>query len=268
MSLAGDPMKVLLKFRSGGRIGLFMLFAAVLAAPATAQVVHAVSFGGGLFIPRAQDSRATGDVLVADLNQPVIPGFEPNTGSLAFNIKDFRSYPVFGEWHIAFNNHVEIGVGAAYMNQSVPSVYRDLLNGHGTDTTADDTEIAQTLRLQTIPISGVVRFLSGSPGHFQAYGGGGIVISWFKYSESGDFVDVTDPGLPVFNATFKANDVAFGPVILGGVRCPLGGDIYALNFEARYQWIVGNTGGANNGFLGDKIDLGGLHLTASFMIRF
>lgn len=260
-------MKSVSKVWVAGRIGLFVLFATLTAAPAAAQIVHAVSFGGGFFMPRSEDSRATGDVLVADLNQPVIPGtVPPSTASLAFDIKDFRTYPIFGEWHIAFNNHIEVGVGAAFMNQSVKSTYRDLVNGHGTEDKNDDTEIPQTLRLQTIPISGVVRFLSGSPGHFQAYGGGGIVLSYFKYTESGDFVDTSD--FTVFNATFKASDFAVGPVILGGVRVPLGGDVYALNFETRYQWVVGKTGGATAGFLGDKIDLSGWFLTASFMIRF
>ena len=261
-------MESLSKVRSGSRIGLFVLLATMVATPAVAQVVHAVSFGGGIFFPKAQDNRAAGDTLVADLNQPVIPGtVPPSTGSLAFDIKDFRSYPIFGEWHIAFNNHVEVGIGAAFMNQSVQSIYRDLVNGHDTVTTSDDTNIAQTLRLQTIPISAVVRFLSGRPGHVQAYGGGGLVIDYFRYTESGDFVDTTDYST-IFNATFKAQDVAFGPVILGGVRAPIGGDIYALNFETRYQWVVGNTGGAAAGFLGDKLDLGGWFLTASFMIRF
>jgi hypothetical protein len=81
-------------------------------------------------------------------------------------------------------------------------------------------------------------------------------------------VDTTDPTYPVFNATFAAKDVAFGPVLLGGLRAPLGGDVYALNFEGRYQWAVGKTGGAPAGFLGEKIDLSGWFLTASFMIRF
>jgi hypothetical protein len=44
--------------------------------------------------------------------------------------------------------------------------------------------------------------------------------------------------------------------------------VYALNFEGRYQWLVGNTGGFDAGFLGDKIDLGGWGLNASFLIRF
>jgi len=255
------------KVRSVVRISILSLALAAVATPAFAQVVHSISFGGGLFMPRTEDNRATGDTLVANLHQPVIPGtVPPVTGSLQFDIKDFRSYPIFGEWHIGFGNHIEIGISAAFMNQSVESVYRDLVNGHDTETTFDDTEIQQTLRLQTIPISGVVRFLSGRAGGVQAYAGGGFVVSYFNYSESGEFVETTD--FVVFPAKFEAKDFAYGPVLLGGVRVPLGGDVYALNFEGKYQWLVGNTGGIDAGFLGSKIDLSGWFLTGSFLIRF
>ena len=239
----------------------------VAAVPASAQVVHSISFGVGMFTPKSIDNRADGDVWVADLTQPVIPGTNPAiTGSLAFDIKDFRSWPVSGEWHIAFGKHVEVGVGVGFTNQTVHSVYRDMVNGHGTVDTSDDTEIAQDLRLQTIPISGVVRFLAGRPGHFQPYAGVGFTAIVFRYSETGEFVDTSD--FTVFSDKFTANGTALGAVILGGARVPLGGDVYALNFEGRYLWAVGKTGGFDAGFLGDKLDLGGWFLGSSFLIRF
>lgn len=241
-----------------------------VAVPAAAQIVHSVSFGVGMFTPRSVDNRASGDVLYADLHQPAIDPADPNTtSSLLFDIKDFRSVPVFGEWHIGFGNHFEVGVSAAYANQTVKSIYRDVANSNGTPADfSDDTNIAQDLRLQTIPISGVVRILGGRPGHFQPYGGGGVVAVIFKYTETGDFVDYSvDPWL-IYNAKYEANGTAYGPVILGGARVPLGGDVYALNFEGRYQWVVGKTGGFDAGFLGDKLDLGGWYLNAGFMIRF
>ena len=46
-----------------------------------------------------------------------------------------------------------------YYNKSVPSRYRDIVNGHFTDTTADDTDIEQTISLRMVPITGIVRFL-------------------------------------------------------------------------------------------------------------
>jgi hypothetical protein len=57
---------------------------------------------------------------------------------------------------------------------------------------------------------------------------------------------------------------------------PIGGDVYAINIEGRYQWLVGKTDGTTTGangeilpdFLGNRIDLGGGSLNFSFLIRF
>ena len=241
---------------------------AAVAAPAAAQVrvVQSVSFGAGYFWPRSFDSRVTGDVLVADLSQPVIPSVAPSTGSLLFQISDFRAWPIMGEWHISFGDHFEVGVGASYQNRLVHSVYADLVDSHGTISTADDTEIQQDLRLKVIPINAVVRVLGGRMGHFQPYAGAGISILNFKYSETGDFVDTTT--LEVFTDQFKASGTTIGALILGGVRMPIKGDIYAINVEGRFLWGNGKTGGIDNGFLGDKIDLSGGSVNFTFLIHF
>jgi len=252
------------------RASVFGVVLMGLAVPASAQVVHSVSFGAGIFWPKAFDTRVENDVWVANLTQPIIPGsVPPSTSSLSFNIKDFRAYPVFGEWHMGFGNHVEVGIGAAFQNRTVHSHYADLVDGHGTPTELDDTEIEQDLRLRQFPITGVVRILGGRVGGFQPYAGGGVVASIFRYSEVGEFVDTTTSD--VYSASYIANGVAFGPVILGGVRFPIKGDVYAINVEGRYQWLVGKTEGMTDGlpdFLGNRLDLGGGGLNFSFLIRF
>jgi hypothetical protein len=57
-------------------------------------------------------------------------------------------------------------------------------------------------------------------------------------------------------------------LIVYGVRVPIGGDIYALSLEGRYQWGVGKTGGADAGFVADKIDLSGGFFNVGFLVRF
>ena len=205
--------------RTWVRASALALALGAIAAPAAAQVrvVQSVSFGIGYFWPRSFDSRVAGDVLVADLTQPILPGYEnvvpPVTGSLAFEISDFRAWPLMGEWHLGFGDHLEVGLGASYQNRLVHSVYRDLVDGHGTETLADDTEIMQDLRLKVIPINAVVRVLGGRVGHFQPYAGGGLSILNFKYSETGQFVDTNTREL--FNAQYKASGTTLGAILLG-----------------------------------------------------
>jgi hypothetical protein len=235
---------------------------AALATPASAQVVQSLGFGAGWFTPRAFDARVTGDVLVADLTQPVVPGYEPLTSSLAFKIGDFHGVPLFGEWNVAFGRHLEASAGVTYYSRKVHSVYADWLN-----EARGRAEIEQDLRLRMIPITAAVRFLPmGDATGFQPYVGGGVAIVPFRYTETGDFLDPSD--LSIFNARFVASGTATGPVLLGGIRMPMGGDVYALTIEGRYQWVDGATGGVAKDFLGDRLDLSGGTVNFGLLIRF
>jgi hypothetical protein len=239
----------------------------VSPSAAHAQIVQSVQFGAGWFWPKGFEGRTTGDVLVANLTQPdVLPGV---SGSLEFDIGDFAGWTFFGEWNIAFNNYIEASAGLGFYQKTVPSRYRDLV-----DSSQGFTDITQDLKLRQIPLTGMVRFLGGRPGRVQPYGGIGIAAINFEYTERGDFVDPIDlsifcagtPGCPF--PAYQASGFAFGPVFAGGVRLPVGGDIYGIVLEGRYQLVEGNTGGADAGFLGEKIDLSGFTFNMAMLIRF
>ena len=63
----------------------------------------------------------------------------------------------------------------------------------------------------------------------------------FRYSEVGDFVDTTDG--TIFPARYIESGTGVGPVLVGGIRIPISGDIYALTIEYRYQWATGDITG-------------------------
>ncbi len=228
-------------------VGLLMGAVVAMAAPAAAQAVHSAHIGAGLFAPRTLDARSSDDVWVENLN------------TLSFNIKDFRGGTATGEWTVTFNERIEVGLGGGFYQRTVPSRYRDYINLNG-------AEIEQDLKLRVIPVSAVVRFLPfGRAGTVQPYVGVGVSALNWRYSETGEFVDFFD-GFAVFRDRYVANGTAIGGVVLGGLRLPLGGDIYAFNTEFRYQFGEGDLN--DNGFLTDKIDLSGMNFTVGFQIRF
>jgi hypothetical protein len=235
-----------------------MVIAGVLvAAPASAQVVQSFQFGAGFFSPRGLESRSAGDVLVRDYFGLPLPGNPNVTDTLVFDVKDFRTAHLFGEWDVAFGNHIEVGAGAGLLRRSVPSIYADLVDSAGSD-------IDQTLRLRVVPLTAVVRFLPfGGPGDVQPYVGAGVGALLFRYSEFGQFVD--PDSLEVFPADYTVSGTAGAGLLLGGVRFPIGGDIYALSLEGRYMW---GTGTLNDSFLDSKIDLGGGMFNMGFQVRF
>lgn len=223
-----------------------------LAAPASAQVVQSAQVGVGAVFPRGFDTRVPGDTLVANVT---------NANPLAFGgMSEFTTAQINGEWNVTFGDRVEFGAGVGFQKRTVPSVYRDWLN-------EDRTEIVQALRLRVVPVTAVVRFLPfGRPHNVQPYVGGGFGVFNYRYSEVGQFMDTTD--LSIFSERYTVVGNAPGAVVLGGVRMPLGGDIYGLTMEYRYTIASGDTGGAANGFLGDKIDLSGGQLNFGFLVRF
>lgn len=216
------------------------------AAPAQAQVTNSVNLGLGWFMVKGEDSRGDDDVLREDLQ------------SLAFDIKDFNGPLVNGEWLIGFGDRVEVGFGVGFYQGTVRSVYADFIDDDG-------SEIEQDLKLRIVPVTATVKFLPiGRAGDFQPYVGGGLALLNWKYSEAGEFVDFSDGA--IFRDVYRASGNTVAPIAFGGVRLPLGGDVFGLNGELRWQGGKGDTSGT--GLLGDEIDLGGFSFIGAFQIRF
>lgn len=231
-----------------------------VAAPAAAQTVSSLHFGAGGFFPRGLDSRIAGDVLVRNYFGETLPSFPRLSDALAFEIKDFRSGSVFAEWNVGFGNHVEVGAGVAAFGRTVPTVYLDLVDERG-------REIDQALKLRVVPVTAVVRFLPfGRAGDAQPYVGVGVAALRYRYSEVGRFVD--NRTLDIFEDRYSVSGVVPGGVVVGGVRLPLGGDVYGMSLEGRYLMGSGDTGGLDEGFLDEKIDLSGFLFNVGFQVRF
>ena len=193
------------------------------------------------------NSRVEGDVLVADLE---------NLHPLLFEVNDFNSAAFGGEYLLAIGSRFEAGVGIAYSQRTVPSIYADF-------THPDGREIEQELKLQQIPITFSGRFLILPRGSVvEPYVGGGLVAIRYKYSEAGEFVA---PDLSIFPAGYVKDGVAVGPTIFGGLRAPIGH--WTVGGEGRWQRAHGKDL-LEEGFLDDKLDLGGWTWNFTFGVRF
>ena len=226
------------------------LMAAALAAgllwsqPAQAQ--QWLAFNVGEFSLRGLDGRIHDDVLLEN--------------STVFDIypSDFSNVTFGGEWQAGIGRRLEIGVGLDYYRRTVPSVYLDYVD-------FDGSEIYQDFRLRTTPVTFTLRVHPfGTDAPFQPYVGGGVGVFNWRYSEVGDFIDFTT--FEVFNDRFVATGTDVGAVVLGGVRVPIG-TWFAAGFEARYQHAAG-TVGVDQGFLAERIDLGGFSTRYSIQFRF
>ena len=224
-------------------VSLVLLFSAFVApAPGYAQQSLNVYLGG--FVPRGEDARVKGDVLFNDLT------------FFDFNLESFRGGTVGADWLFAVTNNVEAGLGLGIYSREVRSRYAFLVNTNRSD-------ITQRLKLRMAPFTATFRVLPfGRSAPVQPYLGGGVAAVAWRYTETGDFVDFSNN---VFHDRFEGSGTATGPVILGGLRFPVGsGD---FGFEIRHQSGEGNVNSADFAG-GSKIDLGGTSYLATFNIRF
>ena len=221
---------------------LLVLSAFVTSTPAYAQQSINLYVGG--FVPRGEDSRVDGDVLLNDI------------GFFLFDIDDFKGATVGADWLIALNSRVEAGLGLGVYSQTIDSRYADLVN-------EDGSEIEQRLKLRLVPFTANFRVLPfGRQAAVQPYFGAGVSVTSWRYTETGDFVDFD--GF-IFPDRFVGSGTSVGPLILGGVRFRLGA--IDVGGEIRHQSGEGEIGPEE--FAGaTKVDLGGFSYLATFNIRF
>jgi hypothetical protein len=214
------------------------------ASPAHAQQSLAITFG--YFAVRGEDARVTGDALVE------------NRDLYLFDFGDFNSASLGLDWVVPLGEYLEAGAGIGFTTRSVDTIYDRYVR-------PDGTEIEQQLKLRIVPFTATVRvLLLGRQGPFQPYVGGGIGVYAWRYAETGDFVDFSLPGRPVFRDSYVASGTSLGPVAVFGARVPLGN--VTIGGEVRYQKGEGDLDTAD--FLGPKIDLGGFHYVGTIGFRF
>jgi len=230
---------------------------AFFATP-TASAQQSVNFFVGGFVPTPLDSRGTisgglsNDVLVRDLD------------FFAFRFDRFTGVTFGGEYLVGIGDFLDAGASIGYYQQTVPSVDVNFVNANGSSIPAD-------LKLRIVPFTATVRVLPlGHRAPVVPYVGGGIGVFGWRYSESGQFVDYPPSGpLPknpaIFSGTFVGSGTNVGPVVVAGVRVPIGP--MAPGFEVRWQKAKGDL--PSSDFVpGRVIDLGGLNYLFTFNVRF
>jgi hypothetical protein len=182
--------------------------------------------------------------------------FFQNADFLGFDFDDFNGVTLGGEYLVGLGDFFDAGLGIGYYQQSTLATDLDFTFPNGSPIDAD-------LKLKIVPVWATVRYLP--LGHHDAitpYVGGGVVIYNWRYSESGDFVNVNGD---IVNGTFTGKDTTVGPAVLGGVRVPIGK--LGIGGEIRWQGGKGDLP-ADQTFAGSKINLGGFNYLFTVGVNF
>ena len=217
----------------------------VLSANAAFAQQQSLNVSLGFFAVRGEDARVEGDALVV------------NRDLYLFDFADFNGPSIGADYLVGLGDYFEVGAGIGYTSRAVDTIYDQFER-------PDGSEIEQQLKLRVVPMTATVRILPlGHTSPFQPYVGGGIGIYNWRYSETGDFIDFTVPGRPIFRDSYVASGTSIGPVAVFGLRFPVGQA--TIGGEMRYQKADGDLD--ERDFLGPKIDLGGFHYSATVGFR-
>jgi hypothetical protein len=227
------------------RCGTVLLVLLAGAQPALAQ--QTLNFTLGYFSVRGEDARVDNDVITE------------NRHLFAFDVDEFSGATAGAEWLVPLGEYFEAGAGIGFSRRTVPSVYADLVD-------RDGSEIEQDFRLRLVPVTFSVRVLPlGQSTGVQPYFGAGLALIGWRYSETGEFVDLSDR--TIFREQFAASGSARGPVALGGIR--FAGDTVSGGFEVRYHSADADLGERfAAGTPEPRLDLGGWTYQATIGYRF
>jgi hypothetical protein len=256
---------------SGARlaIGLGALAGALAAVPASGQSAGA---GNGFLLGKPVGSlsiRAGYDHALAGSDIFTDPA---TIGQLTIGKNDFSGASGAVDVGIRMSDRFDFVLGSAYAGTNKRSHYRDFTEGD------DNREIEQTTAFQRVPISGSVRMylaprgrsvgkFAWIPNKVAPYIGGGGGLMWYRFRQSGDFLDFasskTNPR--IYTATTETSGWTAEGHAFAGLDYPLNPRL-ALTGESRYTFGRGPISSDYVGF--QRIDLSGVAFTAGVAVRF
>jgi len=226
--------------------GVFLFACAALTASApSAYAQQTVNLSVGRFLMPRVDRIET-DILLIEHND------------LVFDISDFSSTALGGEWLVPIGTLLEIGAGVSFSRRTVSTYHVRVMH-------MDGSRIPRDLSLRQMPVALTARVLPLRQTYrVQPYIGGGVALINWRFSESGDFVDAR--GNVFRGEHYTATGTAAGPLLLFGMR--VAGETLAFGAESRYQSARGNFGPVFGRVAEPDIDLEGWTLQLTAGVRF
>lgn len=238
----------------------FATFAA--AGPAAAQG----SGNGFLFQEPAGSFSLRGGYSRANAGGDLFSFFS-NTFTL--NRGDFSGLTGAADLAFRLSPRLDIVLGSSYAGTSRASEYRRLVD-------QNEQPIRQTTGLQRVPVTASLRAyltprgrsvgqFAWVPARIAPYVGAGGGVMWYRLRQTGDFVDVVNPGNEVFPADISSSGWTPTANAMAGLEYSLTPRL-ALTGEGRYTWARANLNQSFTGFR--RMDLSGFSTTLGLSVRF
>jgi hypothetical protein len=232
-----------------------------------AQPVEAQSGNGFLFGRPAGSFTLRGGYAVANAGSGV---FEDAISQLTIDKRDFGAFTWGGDISYAATPRFDLVFDGEVASSSHNSEFRDFVDNN-------DEPIEQETKFRRVPLTIGLKYyvtergravsqFAYIPSRYAPYVGVGAGAMYYKFEQSGDFIDFASPIQEIFPAEIE--DSGWTPMAHGmaGIDYTLG-PWFALVLEGRYQWAKAELDpDVFEGY--DKIDLSGFTGTVGFKVRF
>jgi hypothetical protein len=201
---------------------------------------------------------------------------QPRAGSDLFSFvnehltierRDFARPAVIAEGGLVLSPRIALVGGVEFSRRHVPSEYRHFVEDTREpivqQTYFDLMNASAGLKVSLLPNGRAVSRLAWVPRGFVPFVAAGAGGSWYRFRQTGDFVDFAD--LDIFTDVFTSEGWAPSTYVSGGADVRMWRAV-SLAVEARYVWSHADLGGNFVGF--DPIDLSGLRMSTGFSLLF
>lgn len=188
------------------------------------------------------------------------------TDLLTLDDSDFTGFAAGGTVGVPLSNRLELTVSSAYLGRVSRSEFRDWVD-------MDDLPIEQRTEFSRVPILAGVRFYPSGmgesvgsfawiPNRIAPHVGASAGAVWYRFRQTGDFVDFNDLG--IFYDELKSEGVGFAAQASAGVDFALTSRFY-LTANGSYLWSQSDLDSDFQDF--EPIDLQGYDLTLGLLLR-
>ena len=194
--------------------------------------------------------------------------FAHTRDQLTVEKSDFAGGYLGGEIGLRLADHFDLAFGVGYTSSITTSEFRDWVD-------TDDLAIEQVTKFSTTPVTlsskyyltdrgrSIGRF-AWVPSRMNAYVGGGVGLTFYRFEQSGDWVDLET--LDIFNSEFTSRGRGTQLHALAGLDVSISKNFY-LTGEGRYVWA--DAAIDERFFEGfEDVDLAGLQFTVGISARF
>lgn len=187
--------------------------------------------------------------------------------TLTVDKKDFNMPAIGFDVAIILSPRIDVAAGFELSRAQKASEYRDFVDNRlqpiEQTTTLQERNISGSIRYSLVPRGHSVSRYAWVPRTFAPYVGAGGGMLWYRFEQSGDFVDFVDSS--VFSDFFSSKGFTPSAHVFGGTDIRIFRGLY-LTVEGRYLWANAKLG---NDFVDfDPIDLAGFRLSTGFNLVF